>query len=93
MRLLGSLYSHVVLISAKKSIGAPTKVKLNIYHSTLAKLVQERRHESVTKDVSQESPRVPGSIPIGGNFFAGYILLLPTQAFIANIVVDQNHLF
>ena len=56
--------SHALLILAKlskskKSIGATTKVKLNIPQLTLVKLAQLGRHQS-------GSHEVPGSIPIGG---------------------------
>ena len=45
------LLSHTLLIAAKimqvqKSIGTPTKVKLNISQLTLAKFAQSGRHES-----------------------------------------------
>ena len=43
------------------SIGAQTKVKLNIPQLTLAKLVQSDRHQSRKKEV-------PGSIPTRDNF-------------------------
>ena len=49
------------MFKVQKSIGAPTKVQLNITQVTLAKLAPSGRHQS-------ESQEVPDAIPTEGNF-------------------------
>ena len=57
------------------SINAQTKVELKIPQLTLAKIAQMGRHDIVNTRSEHYSPRVEGSIPVRGNFFAEFILL------------------
>ena len=41
----------------------------------LAKIAQMGRHETINTRNEHYSPRVEGSIPVRGNFFAEFILL------------------
>ena len=50
-------------------------MELKISELTLAKIAQMGRHQTVHIRSEHYSPRVEGSIPVGGNFFAEFILL------------------
>ena len=50
-------------------------MELKIPQLTLAKIAQLARHETVNTRREHYSPRVPGSIPVRGNFFVEFILL------------------
>ena len=48
-------------------------------------LCREEQIKFTYRTYLQWSPKAPGSIPTGGNFFAEFILLFPASAFIANV--------
>ena len=50
-------------------------MNLKIPRLALAKIAQLGRYETVNTRSEHHSPRVEGSIPVGGNFFAEFILL------------------
>ena len=57
------------------------EVQLNVPELTFAKTAQLGRHESVNTRSEYFSPWVPGSIPVGINFFA--------ELFCSNTIVKK----
>ena len=52
-----------------------TKMELKITQLTLAKIAQMGRYDTQNTRSEHYSPRVEGSIPVGGNIFAEFTLL------------------